>query len=104
MTVTSPVLPGVKTAISVPDEVFHRATRHAERLGMSRSEFFSTAARRWVEQLEGGELTAAIDIVLDQASDDAVDADDAAFLRRAAGRRIGVESDAGPGVDQADER
>jgi antitoxin MazE6 len=80
----------VKTAISVPDDVFQRATRQAERLGMSRSEFFSTAARRWVDELEENELTKAIDIVLASAGTD----DDAPFLRRAAARL--VEADEAP--------
>ncbi len=39
------VIPGytscVKTAISVPDATYQRATQRAKDLGMSRSEFFS---------------------------------------------------------------
>lgn len=80
----------MKTAISVPDEVFHKATLHAERLGMSRSEFFSTAARRWVELLEEDELAAAINVVLDRADDDPEG--DVTFLRRAAERRFAADS------------
>jgi metal-responsive CopG/Arc/MetJ family transcriptional regulator len=74
----------VKTAISVPDEIFKRATHHAERLGMSRSEFFSTAARRWADQLEEGELTEAIDAAVASAGSD----DDLPFVRRAAARLL----------------
>jgi metal-responsive CopG/Arc/MetJ family transcriptional regulator len=73
----------VKTAISVPDDVFARATHHAQRLGMSRSEFFTTAVRRWSDELEEDELTEAIDAAIDSAG---ADDDGVAFTRRAAAR------------------
>ena len=38
----------MKTAISVPDETFAQATRQAAELGISRSEFFARAARRYL--------------------------------------------------------
>lgn len=60
----------VKTAISLPDEVFERVERHARRLGMSRSEFFAGAAARWADELEDAELTAAIDDALAGAGDE----------------------------------
>ncbi len=56
----------MKTAISVPDPVFERVKQHAERLGISRSEFFATAAQRLADELEGDELTAAINRALEQ--------------------------------------
>jgi metal-responsive CopG/Arc/MetJ family transcriptional regulator len=51
----------VKTAISLPDDLFDRVNRHAQHLGMSRSEFFAAAAARWADELDGAELTVAID-------------------------------------------
>lgn len=59
----------VKTAISLPDALYERVQQHAARLGMSRSEFFAVAARRWVDELDGEGLTAAIDDALDQAGE-----------------------------------
>jgi hypothetical protein len=60
----------MKTAISVPDVVFARAERHAERLGISRSEFFAKAAERWADELDGAELTVAIDLALSESGPD----------------------------------
>jgi hypothetical protein len=36
---------GMKTAISLPDDTYEQATRQAQALGISRSEFFARAAR-----------------------------------------------------------
>jgi hypothetical protein len=60
----------MKTAISVPDVVFERAQRHAARLGISRSEFFAKAAERWADELDGAELTIAIDRALSESGPD----------------------------------
>jgi metal-responsive CopG/Arc/MetJ family transcriptional regulator len=51
----------VKTAISLPDDTFHRVDKAAKRLGVSRSEVFARAAERWLDTLEDGGTTAAID-------------------------------------------
>lgn len=74
----------MKTAISVPDDVFNRAAHYAARLGMSRSEFFSTAARRWVDQLDEADLTTAIDRAVANAGPD----EDAQFVRSAAAQLL----------------
>lgn len=50
----------MKTAISLPDDTFQRVNRAAERLGVSRSEFFARAAENWLEILEDGGTTEAI--------------------------------------------
>jgi metal-responsive CopG/Arc/MetJ family transcriptional regulator len=50
----------VKTAISLPDETFRRVDEAAKRLGVSRSEFFARAAERWLESLDDGGTTDAI--------------------------------------------
>lgn len=68
----------MKTAISVPDRTFTRATHRAEDLGMSRSEFFARAAERYLDELDTESLTGQIDAALerldpaDQAATDAV--------------------------------
>ena len=40
----------MKTAISLPDEVFEAAERAAKKLGVSRSEFYANAVREFVER------------------------------------------------------
>lgn len=79
-------LPGytqhVKTAISIPDKTFAEAERRAAALGMSRSEFFTRAAQRYLEQLDSESLTDRID-----AAVDLIVADDTAGAATHAGRR-----------------
>lgn len=72
----------VKTAISVPDETFAAVDEAAARLGISRSEFFSRAAERWIDELADEGLTERID-----ASLEGVDQGRDAELLRAASRR-----------------
>ena len=67
----------MKTAISIPDETFARVEATAARLGVSRSEFFSRAAERWLDALEGAETTAAIDAAIGEEQD-------TSFVERAA--------------------
>ena len=80
------VLPGytikVKTAISVPDETFEQATRKAAELGISRSEFFSRAARRYLDELASRSLTEQVNAALTAAG-----GDDSAAAAAQAGRR-----------------
>ena len=40
----------MKTAISIPDALFEAAERLARRLGMSRSELYSKAVSRFIEE------------------------------------------------------
>lgn len=56
----------MKTAISVPDETYERASRRADDLGMSRSEFFARAAQRYLEELDAQSLTGRIDDALER--------------------------------------
>jgi metal-responsive CopG/Arc/MetJ family transcriptional regulator len=60
----------VKTAISIPDETFDRVEKHAAELGISRSEFFARAARRYVDELEGESITAQINAAIDAGAVD----------------------------------
>lgn len=60
----------MKTAISLPDDTFEAATRRAADMGISRSEFFAVAARRYLDELDGRSVTAQIDQALDGAGPD----------------------------------
>jgi hypothetical protein len=80
--------PGMKTAISVPDDTFKRASRRAQDLGMSRSEFFSRAAVRYLDLLDAESVTQQIDEVL--AGLDAVDSSTIDAV--AAGHRLLAEA------------
>ena len=57
----------MKTAISIPDEVFAQAERAAKRLGLSRSEFFTRAAEAMARQVVAGDVTARINAALKKA-------------------------------------
>ena len=80
----SVILGLMKTAISLPDDVFVRASRRAKDLGMSRSEFFARAADRYLDELDAESVTGQIDAVLDQLETP----DDSAAQAVAAGRRV----------------
>ncbi len=51
----------MKTAISLPDEVFKRVERKARQMGVSRSEFFARAAERLLAALSDEQVTASYD-------------------------------------------
>jgi antitoxin MazE6 len=71
---SSMVIPGytddVKTAISLPDDTYEQATRQAAELGISRSEFFARAARRYLDELASQSLTSQINEALQAGDDD----------------------------------
>jgi hypothetical protein len=79
------VIPGytrcMKTAISVPDEIFNQVGSRAAELGISRSEFFARAARQYLDQLADASLTQQIDAAIEAAG-----ADDSGHAATAAGR------------------
>jgi predicted transcriptional regulator len=60
----------VKTAVSLPDELFERADRTAKRLGLSRSELYARAIAAYLEKRRGSEITAALDRVYGDEDDD----------------------------------
>ncbi len=68
------ILVVMKTAISLPDDTFQRVEIKAKKLGMSRSEFFTKAALRYLDELDIESLTHLIDEVIDAQgqSDDSV--------------------------------
>lgn len=51
----------MKTAVSVPDDVFAKAERLAHREGRSRSDVYSAALREYVARHAPDELVASID-------------------------------------------
>lgn len=73
----------MKTAISVPDETFAQVERSAKCLGVTRSEFYSRAARFYLDHLERESLTDEINSALDLVGED----DESAALAVGAGRR-----------------
>jgi metal-responsive CopG/Arc/MetJ family transcriptional regulator len=78
----------MKTAISVPDEIFDQASGQAAEMGISRSEFFARAARRYLDELAAQSLTSEIDQALRTAG-----ADDSGAAAAAAGRRVLADQD-----------
>ena len=73
----------MKTAISLPDETFDRASRRAIDLGMSRSEFFARAANSYLDELDAVSVTKQIDEALA-----GIDNDDSGVAAVEAGRRV----------------
>ena len=73
----------MKTAISLPDALYHRAERVAQRLGRTRSALYAEALEAYLDAAEDAdEVTAALDDLF--AGDHAPSRDPGA----AAGRRL----------------
>jgi metal-responsive CopG/Arc/MetJ family transcriptional regulator len=60
----------VKTAISIPDDTFTRADQRARMLGITRSQFYTQAAQRYLDQLDAESLTKQIDEAIDMIGTD----------------------------------
>jgi metal-responsive CopG/Arc/MetJ family transcriptional regulator len=59
----------MKTAVSIPDEVFEKAERLARRSRRTRSDVFSAALREYVARHAPDEVTEAMDHVCRQIQD-----------------------------------
>lgn len=59
----------MKTAVSIPDEIFEKVERLARRARKSRSEVFSAALREYVARHAPEEVTEAMNAVCDQVGD-----------------------------------
>jgi metal-responsive CopG/Arc/MetJ family transcriptional regulator len=59
----------MKTAVSVPDDVFERAERMARREGRSRSEVYSAALREYVARHSPDEVAEALNRVVAELGD-----------------------------------
>jgi metal-responsive CopG/Arc/MetJ family transcriptional regulator len=60
----------MKTAVSIPDDVFRKAERLARRAGRSRSEVYSAALREYAARHAPDEVTEAMDRVCALLGDD----------------------------------
>jgi metal-responsive CopG/Arc/MetJ family transcriptional regulator len=74
----------MKTAISVPDDVFESADELAKQLGISRSELYSTAVAEYLAKFRSEDITARLnEVYADQDSSLAPE------IRRAQAKSIG---------------
>ena len=73
----------MKTAISIPDNLFEAADKMARRLGISRSELYQRAVARFLEKQSGDVVREALDTVYGKASNRDLDP-----LIKAAGEHI----------------
>ena len=60
----------MKTAISIPEELFESAEQFARGRGMSRSELYATALRHYLGEHRGDLITERLDGIYGAASDD----------------------------------
>ncbi|MFV0318497.1 MAG: ChpI protein, partial [Microthrixaceae bacterium] len=56
----------MKTAVSIPQDIFEAADRTAKRLGISRSQLYSRAVARFVAEQGSDEVTAKLDELADE--------------------------------------
>ena len=57
----------MKTAISIPDDVFRSAESLAKRLGVSRSQLYANAVSEFVSRHKSEQVTARLNAVYDEA-------------------------------------
>ena len=67
------ILSRMKTAISIPDELFLAADRAARQLGISRSEFYQRAVSSYLERRREGLVTDALNAVYETEGSSGVD-------------------------------
>lgn len=53
----------MKTAISIPDQIYDRAEKLARRLGKSRSELYAKAVQNYVDRHQDDDVTAKLNTV-----------------------------------------
>lgn len=75
---------GMKTAVSLPDALFHEADRHARRTGTSRSHLYAAALAEYLARHAPEEVTDAMDRVMERLGRPAPDP----FVSAAARRRL----------------
>jgi metal-responsive CopG/Arc/MetJ family transcriptional regulator len=59
----------MKTAVSIPDDVFEKVERFARRTKRSRSEIFSMALREYIARHAQEEVTEALNRAVDEIGD-----------------------------------
>jgi len=72
----------MKTAISIPDEVFQAAERLAKRVHKSRSQLYAEAMAEYLTRHTPEEVTEAMDRVVERLGDTSVDPFVASASRR----------------------
>lgn len=60
------ILRSMKTAISLPDELFEAADQLAEKLGVSRSQLYARALSDYVAQHQQGDVTDRLNAIYSQ--------------------------------------
>ena len=70
--ITGVILTDMKTAISIPDELFEAADRAAKMLEVSRSELYATAVLEYVNRHRNKDITEKLDEVY-ASNDSSVD-------------------------------
>lgn len=79
----------MKTAISIPDEIFEEAEKAAKQLGLSRSELFTRAIKAYLIERSERSIASSYNAAFDDAASSKDD-----FQREAARRvLLGVEWD-----------
>lgn len=73
----------MKTAVSIPDDLFRKADELAGRMGKSRSEVYREALADYVSRRDPGAITRALDDIADELS-----AEERAFTTAAARRTL----------------
>jgi predicted transcriptional regulator len=73
----------MRTAVTIPDDVFADAERLARRLAKSRSQLYSHALREYISRHASDRVTAALDKIYAGET-----SDDPAFARSVARRRL----------------
>ncbi|MEQ1911082.1 MAG: hypothetical protein ABMA15_19840 [Vicinamibacterales bacterium] len=73
----------MKTAVSLPDRVFREAEGYAKRTRKSRSQLYAEALAEYLVRHAPDEVTAAMNVVVDELGDAALDS----FVQRS-GRRM----------------
>jgi len=63
----------MKIAISVPDELFHAAERHAKRSNKSRSRLYSDAVAEYLARHVPDDVTEAMDRAIERLGEPAAD-------------------------------
>jgi metal-responsive CopG/Arc/MetJ family transcriptional regulator len=59
----------MKTAISIPDPIFEAADDLARRLGMSRSQLYTTAVTRFLDSYDDEAVTQALNEIYSESTD-----------------------------------
>jgi predicted transcriptional regulator len=64
---------GMKTAISIPDDLFREADALATKLGRSRSSVYASAVREYLSRHATDDVTDALNAVCDDVGDEGLD-------------------------------